>query len=515
MNSRHFPRIALILLSACGSSTTDAPTTIASINSTAASGSGGAAAASGSGGMSASNGSGGSAPVVPGNLADDFTATELLGRPTLTTIAVSVLPKAPVEVYFEAGKSAGDFATTTAPAMGATGIPLVATLEGLSANTAYVYRMRWRRSGENGFHAGPERSFHTARAEGATFRFTLQADSHLDENSLLEQYHRTLGNVLADAPDFHIDLGDTFMTEKHDEPFSAVVKAAADAPTVQKRYVFERDHFGLIGHSVPLFLVNGNHDGELGYLFTGSGSDLATWTTQARQAYYLNPTPNAFYRGDSMKEPVVGERAAWYAFTWGDALFVALDPFWNTKKKAGMDPWTMTLGKPQYDFLAETLATSTAKHKFVFLHNLVGGLDGQQRGGVEAAPFYEWGGLNGDATPGFAAKRSGWAKPIHELLVEHKVTAVFHGHDHLYAHQEKDGVVYQEVPQPSAKNTQNGATLAAAYHYSSGTTLSSAGHVRVTVSPDGVTSEYVRAWLPMNENATQKNGQVAHTWTKP
>ena len=58
--------------------------------------------------------------------------------------------------------------------------------------------------------------------------------------------------------------------------------------------------------------------------------------------------------------------------------------------------------------------------------------------------------------------RPGWPAPIHQLLVQHRVSAVFHGHDHLYVNQQLDGIVYQEVPQPSAKNTKNGAMLAAA-----------------------------------------------------
>ena len=33
----------------------------------------------------------------------------------------------------------------------------------------------------------------------------------------------------------------------------------------------------------------------------------------------------------------------------------------------------------------------------------------------------------------FAEHRKGWEAPIAKLLVKHKVSAVFHGHDHLYA----------------------------------------------------------------------------------
>jgi hypothetical protein len=69
------------------------------------------------------------------------------------------------------------------------------------------------------------------------------------------------------------------------------------------------------------------------------------------------------------------------------------------------------------------------------------GVQSLQRGGVEAAPFYEWGGKNEDQSDGFAARRPGWKMPIHQLLTTYGVNAVFHGHDHLYAMQELDGIV--------------------------------------------------------------------------
>jgi hypothetical protein len=50
------------------------------------------------------------------------------------------------------------------------------------------------------------------------------------------------------------------------------------------------------------------------------------------------------------------------------------------------------------------------------------------------------------------------------------------------------------------------------YRYAAGTILSSSGHMRVTVGPDRVTVQYVRAWLPGQETAQRKNGQVDDTW---
>ena len=113
--------------------------------------------------------------------------------------------------------------------------------------------MRWRRPGDVGWNWRRERSFHTQRRGGSTFRFTIQADSHLDENSLFEMYQRTLSNVKADAPDFHIDLGDTFMCEKHIQPFDPVILTAPDYATVDKRYLFERGNFGVITLGAAVF----------------------------------------------------------------------------------------------------------------------------------------------------------------------------------------------------------------------------------------------------------------------
>lgn len=121
------------------------------------------------------------------------------------------------------------------------------------------------------------------------------------------------------------------------------------------------------------------------------------------------------------------------------------------------------------------------------------------------------GGRNTDSTWGFDVNRPGWEKPIHDLMVETKVNVFFHGHDHFYAKQEKDGVVYQEVPQPSAKNITT--VTGTAYGYYDGILLPSRGYILATVSPDSVKVDYIRTYLPTEENATRKNGDVAFSYT--
>ena len=456
-----------------------------------------------------------SIPVsVIGTPASPFSGNIILGAPTATSIIATVLsPDQGGKVTIDFGVKPGIRDRQVGPVVVPVGTPVRVPLEGLAPDTRYYYRMVFQSDGGGPANATSEYAFHTARPPGSSFTFTVQADPHLDENSDLDVYRRSLDNALADAPDFHIDLGDTFMCEKHCTPFSATLVPPSDSATVDARYAFERQNFGRIAHSAPLFLVNGNHDGELGWLADGTARNLAVWATLARKRYFANPVPDGFYGGDKASEPFVGQRASWYAWHWGDALFVVLDPYWNTKTKSNSDGWSFTLGATQYAWLEETLAASAAKYKFVFVHNLVGGLDGQMRGGVEAAPFFEWGGRNADGTQGFAAKRPGWSMPIHSLLLRYDVTAVFHGHDHVYVRQDLDGIAYQELPQPSAKSSSSGPSLAAAYHYASGTIRSSSGHLRVSVSPAGVNVDYVRAWLPKDETTQRVNGEVADQWS--
>jgi hypothetical protein len=296
------------------------------------------------------------------------------------------------------------------------------------------------------------------------------------------------------------------MTDKY-QPYTAALP----------QYLAQRYYLSLIGRSSPLFLVLGNHDGEQGYR-AGSPAEtrsVPVWSAQLRTQYFPNPVPDDFYTGNATRDKLVGSLQDYYAWEWGDALFVVLDPYWFTLPQGGnSDNWKWTLGDAQYQWLKKTLETSRAKFKLVFVHQLVGGLDSNGRGGAEAARFFEWGGYNLDSSYGFAANRPGWAMPIHQLLVQNNVNIVFHGHDHLFVKQDLDGIVYQEVPQPSAaRSDATGSALA--YGYVSGDVLPSSGHLRVTVSPSNVMVEYVRAYLPKDENAQRKNGQVDYTYIIP
>ena len=125
------------------------------------------------------------------------------------------------------------------------------------------------------------------------------------------------------------------------------------------------------------------------------------------------------------------------------------------------DQWSWTLGAQQYHWFKQTLENSNAKYKFVFSHQMLGGITTSNHPGLERAmcavvprrrPI-----LSGEArtqtaqrdlrltgTPPTLAR-----SPIHQLMVANGVSAYFHGHDHQYVYETRDGIVYQEVPSPS------------------------------------------------------------------
>ncbi len=364
----------------------------------------------------------------------------ILARPTDRSVTISVLGYKDMAACISYGLEKGQLTRKTAERTLKRNDPVEFVLTELHPDTRYYYRLHTREATGKEFIAADERTFHTQRNPGSSFVFTIQSDSHLDQSTRSAVYERTLANALADQPDFHIDIGDTFMTDKYEKYRDAL-----------PQYIAQRYYFGQVAHSAPLFLVLGNHDGERLDRYDGTADCMPVWSCLTRKQLFPNPYPDGFYTGNKTEVKHIGRVEDYYAWEWGDALFVALDPFWTTNqrgKNKATGNWARTLGKDQYNWLARALAGSKAKFKFVFIHHLVGGLDESARGGSEAALLYEWGGQGQDHKDAFKEKRPGWEMPIHQLLVKHKVSVVFHGHDHFFARQELDDIIYLLVPQP-------------------------------------------------------------------
>lgn len=335
-------------------------------------------------------------------------------------------------------------------------------------------------------------------SSGDTFSFGVQGDSHPERAGKMfntDLYKLTLQNASSANVGLYFLMGDDFSTEK------LIQENNHNQADYNNVYLTQKEYLKSL--NVPIYLVNGNHEQEAKYLVDGTGNDPATLAQNARKEFFDSP----------------GAEKGYYSFTKNNALFVVLDFYWNSDiavdntagngdKKSGKgnrNLWDVTLGEEQYKWFKNTLETSDAKYKFVFTHHVLG----TGRGGIEEAKLYEWGGYNQKGVYEFDKMRPGWELPIHQLMVKNGVTIFFQGHDHLFAKQELDGVIYQEVPNP-ADNTYTAFNKDA---YKSGDTLPNSGYLNVTVSADQVKVDYVKSFLPKDESGDNKNGVVSYSYT--
>ena len=382
-------------------------------------------------------------PLARSIAATSSVISKLSGAPSDTRFTLAITASTSARVYVEYGYSKSAYSAKTAVITVNKLAPALVSISGLKPSTKVYFRLRYATGALKVFLASAQATITTAKAS-ASDTFAVQADPHMDENSSAEVYNGTLKQIVASAPAFLMDLGDIFMTDKLTDKSEANIRA---------RFELMSGFYNKLGN-IPIKIALGNHDGELGYSSFN--------TKKYRKEYFPEQT------GD----------LAYYSFTGPNQLHIVLDPFTYTTTNPTVAGWEWTLGKTQYDWLKTTLNTSTATHKFIYIHHLLVG-DPTSRGGVEVATFNEWGGNNVDGTYGFDSKRPGWGKPVHQLLVENKVSFIFKGHDHLYVKQELDGIIYQTVPQPSHSGDKINV---AQYGYLSGKGVGGSGFLKVSTS---------------------------------
>jgi hypothetical protein len=455
-----------------------------------------------------------------------FTGAELLGCPTDSSIVINIIPNSAIEYYYEYGTSSGSYTQQTGYFTAVANDVSEIEITGLAANTEYFYRMRYHAPGDamDDWVIRDEHSFWTQRAEGSPFVFTITSDIH-GQSGGSTNFGRALANIVSDDPDFNMDLGDTFM-----------VDAASSQTVVDNAYLAFRanNSLGAIGVTSPIFLASGNHEEEEGWNLDDTPFSAGVGSIQARKMYYPTPIEGDFYTGNTdplgyIDEVTYGDelREDYYAWEWGDALFVVIDPFQytmtlpytpaageeNDESVIDTDQWNWTLGAQQFNWLKNVLQSSDAKYKFVFAHQPVGGIPnlvvsgvgpGYVRGGAEAAAYFEWGGLNDDDTPGFADNRSEaefGTMPIHQMFVEYGVSAFFHGHDHQYVYERRDDVVYQEMPSAGGMMGFSGIYFKGVYDdFETIDIVASPGYLRLSVSPEETLVEYVSSASGTNGN---------------
>lgn len=392
--------------------------------------------------------------ATPSSLSASPITTKLLSSSS-NYISINVTSSSAAKAYIEYGYTKTKYTEKTSVQTLAKAKVVTFTLSNLKAESKIYYRVRYALGSKTTFSALPQGSATTAKV-GEDFVFAVQADPHMDQASSAEVYTATLNQIVKSNPAFLIDLGDIFMTDKLQDKSEA---------NIRQRFELMKGFYDKL-NGIPFYFVLGNHDGELGY---------SNFNTKKYRKEYF---------------PAQTGELAYYSFTSPGALHIVLDIFTYTTTNPKDDGWQWTLGKTQYDWLKTTLESSTAQHKFVYVHHLLYG-NAQSRGGVEIAKYNEWGGKNRDGSEGFAANRPGWSKPVHQLLVDNGVDFVFKGHDHIYVKQELDGIIYQTLPQPS--HPGNKTSSAAEYGYVSGKAIGGSGFLKLTTNSSSIKVDFIRS----------------------
>ncbi|MEI6520665.1 MAG: metallophosphoesterase [bacterium] len=431
----------------------------------------------------------------------------ILGRPTQNSITANILSANGLEGYIEYGTVKNSYVKQTVKISITVGVPVELLLDNLTADTQYYYRLRSRRPGTVPFDTSEECTFHTQRAVGSAFTFDIQGDSHPERAQQHDSvfYAQTLKAAAADKPDFYMAIGDDFSVD---------TLRTLDADSIKKVYLHQRYFLSLIGQSAPLFLVNGNHEQAAMCNLDGTANNVAVWAQVNRNSLFPQPGPDKFYTGDTQTVDNIGLLRDYYAWTWGDAQFIVIDPYWHSTMAVDnplgggqktRDLWNTTIGDTQYQWLKKILEDSKSKYKFIFAHHVLG----TGRGGIEEATICEWGGYDKNGRYLLSIKRPTWPLPIHQLMAKNGVTIFFQGHDHIFVKQTLDGVIYQTLPEPADPNY----ALYNADAYFTGDKFPNTGYTRVVVAPDKVTVNYVKQYLPKDETDKQKSGDIAFSYS--
>ena len=178
------------------------------------------------------------------------------------SITVSVLAYEPLG-FLEYGTSGTGQSMRKTPARSfPADEPVEIKLTGLTPDARYVYRFHARAKAADAFARSSDFSFRTARPSGRAVHVHDQSDSHLDANTTPELYARTLANALADAPDFHFELGDTFHDRQVPQPRGTRPGNIWRSGITSVCCVIGAALFAL-----------GNHDGERGRYLDGTANN--------------------------------------------------------------------------------------------------------------------------------------------------------------------------------------------------------------------------------------------------
>ncbi len=395
----------------------------------------------------------------------------LLARPTETSIRISALngdreAEAAVELRREGEKEwQRRPLSSKVPARQL----LDWDLKDLSPATKYDYRVLLKQGAEEGFRETAAGSFRTQRKGPATYTAVLITDSHCGYFPPNSKPVRTLDRVVQNASrtkgEFILDLGDnTAWGGSREYP----QKNPNGAVSAYARY---RRQIGPLTLNAPYFSLIGNWCGESGK-FPEENIEIAA---SVRRALMPGPNHLTYPQGGS-------EREDYYAFSWGDVLYVILNiQTYSKPSNPAAFPTLMadvnkitewTLGEKQMAWFEATLKKATERFRFVCMHHPAAG-----NAGDTLNTLYGRGGAR--------AWNLGEQAKIHNLMKKHQVQIFFYGHDHVFVDDVVDGIHYT-LP----------GSCGAPWHFTKEETgyerfWPESGHAQLDVTPEKATVSFI------------------------
>lgn len=383
---------------------------------------------------------------------ESLSSSEIIGRVTGRTAQINVVTSSRKEFIVAWGDTPNPIEFKREVRLKGRG-SLTADLGALRPGRRYYYQIGSRDPGQVGYHYSPVRGFVTQRPPGSKFSFAIFADGHVLGKVKNEQHYTNLARSVemaaAEDIDFVVFVGDESCLDGSGD-HAIMQRVTSNQKETKRRYAFWRSVYAPLLASRPAYLALGNHDGEAGFYAIEKRVDdtfyWQRWGTVARKKYILNPRHDTYLEG--------GENAGWsgikgdpafggadegncsplenyFAWSWGDALFIVLDPFRYTKHRSD-DPSIWTLGEEQLEWLDEALSKSKRRHQFVISHHLVGG-----------APWSADTSRPGSYGRGGAEfSHIGEQEIIHKLMRRHKAKFFLYGHDHIFRVSKRDKIKY-------------------------------------------------------------------------
>jgi len=456
---------------------------------------------------------------------DAFWGKELLCRPRIGGVDVNIIPHAETDAYVEWGTDGVSFpfatSIATVPAQSAAHFAMT----GLGTDLPYFYRLRFRPAGGGSYAAGEVHRFRSMPTLTGDSRIAVTTDIHVTNTvalaldthmALLED---ALVHMVGHLPnDYHLwmDLGDLVVIRAQ--------RIAFDLVEVEQRYRQAREYIDLVGSEVPFVLVRGNHEEVNGWDDNGTPDNTAIWSGQALLKWFPPPLPDAYVSGNTVSYPNLGLPGDYFAFDVGRMRFRCLDPylFSTTRPHNGhgetggsQNGWDWKLGQQQYDWLHDDLTTKNTPYRVLATHHLTSCYDlpgyWYGRGGIEVAqhsvtgrPSFEWGGEDAAGANQLPTQRAGFTHgSIHDMLVNEGNQVILKGHDHFYARQQIDDMVYLTLAKPNdtAQHTGDlwGWRFSCFYPESVTTMFQNSGFLSIAAGAEAATFEYIQTYPAAGE----------------